>query len=341
MTVSRPSLRGAILAFSATLALALAGALPGRAAGASLPAACGTPPPAGTYVVNVFSGGLQRSALVHVPAAIPANVPVPLVLVLHGAYGSGPGMESYSGFSNVADTDDFIVAYPSSDGRFWNISGAANQPSDVAFIGALITTLKSTICIDSSRVFATGVSNGAGMVALLGCDLSTQLAGIAAVAGDYNQLPPCHLRRPVPLLEIHGTADRIAAYWGSKGAHATADGLPPLVNAWARLDGCVGGPASRSIARGTALFTWGNCARGSTVEHIKIVGGRHQWPGATPPDPGPRATICASCTIWSFFSSLGQQHLPAPADPGVPQPTSGGAPGNGGGPGAGGGGATP
>lgn len=303
----RPPLRVALLTLTAMLALALAGALPGRAA--TPPAACANAPVAGTYDVNVSSGGLQRTALVHVPDSLPAGPPAPLVLALHGAYGSGPGMQSYSGFSKIADTDDFIVAYPSAVGKFWNLSGAANQPDDVAFISALITRLESTMCIDTTRVFAAGVSNGAGMVALLGCDLSSQLDGIAAVAGDYDPLPACHLRRPVPLLEIHGTADQVAAYRG-KHPQATIDGLPPFVVAWARRDGCAGLPVSHGLTTRTVLFSWTRCARGSTVEHIRITGGRHQWPGANPPDPGPPATICASCTIWSFFDSLGPQHLP-------------------------------
>jgi polyhydroxybutyrate depolymerase len=318
MTVPRPSLAGAVLALLAALAVALVGAPPGRAA--STPAPCATAPAAGTYDVNVPSGGLQRSALVHVPATIPAGTPAPLLLALHGAYGTGPGMESYSGFSNLADTNDFIVAYPSAAGRFWNISGAANQPDDVAFISALIATLESTLCIDGSRVFAAGVSNGAGMVALLGCALSTQLAGIAAVAGDYDQLPPCHLARPVPLLEIHGTADHIAPYRG-KGGRQTANGLPPFVNDWARRDACAGAPTRSSVATRAVLFAWRRCAQGSTVEHIRIIAGRHQWPGATPPDPGPPATFCASCTIWSFFSSLGAPPLPPPPLPGGGAPT--------------------
>ena len=44
---------------------------------------------------------------------------------------------------------------------------------------------------------------------------------------------------------------------------------------------------------------------GVRVEHIRISGGRHQWPGATPPDPGPPSTFCGACTIWRFFSRLG------------------------------------
>ena len=302
MIAARRLPRGVFLALPAAIVLALG--CGGQARAATVPGMCSAAPAAGSYTVTLTSGGQQRSALVHVPPGIPAGARVPLLLALHGAYGNGPGMQSYSGFSALADSYGFIVAYPSAAGRFWNISAAADQPDDVAFISALITELQSSLCIDSARVFATGVSNGGGMVALLGCELSRRLAGIASVAGDYNTLPPCHLDRPVPLLEIHGTADQVAAYHGRR-AHAASDGLPPFVTAWAGRDRCVGAPASRTIATRTVLFSWSTCAGGSVVEHIRIVGGRHQWPGATPPDPGPPATICASCVIWSFFSALG------------------------------------
>jgi polyhydroxybutyrate depolymerase len=275
---------------------------------------CSIAPPAGSYTVTLASGGLQRSALVHVPPGLAAGGAVPLLLALHGAYGNGPFMQSYSGFSKLADRDDFIVVYPSAAGRFWNISEAAGQPDDVTFIAALITDLESGLCIDRKRVFATGVSNGGGMVALLGCVMSATFAGVATVAGEYDTLPPCRPSRPVSLLEIHGTADRIAPYFGRRG-HSTAAGLPPLVTAWAGRDGCSNTPAGKRIASRTTEFRWKRCRDGTTVEHIRIAGGAHQWPGATPPDPGPPPTILASSTVWSFFAALGPQ---APGSGGAP-----------------------
>jgi polyhydroxybutyrate depolymerase len=316
----RPPLGRAVLALPAVFALALAFAVAGPARAAATAGSCAAAPVPGTYGIGVSSGGLQRSALVHVPPGLSAGTPAPLLLALHGAYGSGAGMESYSGFSNLADTDDFIVAYPSAAGHFWNISGAASQPNDVAFISALITKLEASLCIDSTRVFTTGVSNGAGMVALLGCDLSTRLAGIATVAGEYDKLPACHLRRPMPLLEIHGTSDQIAPYRGRSG-QATVDGVPPFVGAWALRDGCMGLPANAHIATRTVMFRWRKCSGAATVEHIRIIAGRHQWPGASPPDPGPAATICASCTIWNFFSTLALKPTPQPTG----LPSTGGA----------------
>ncbi|HWC86903.1 MAG TPA: PHB depolymerase family esterase [Solirubrobacteraceae bacterium] len=322
MIATRPSLRRAVVSLLATLALALAFGAPARAATTSGP--CAAAPAPGTSAISVTSGGLKRSALVHVPAGLPAGTRVPLLLALHGAYGNAATMESYSGFSSLADSHDFIVAYPNAVGSFWNIGAVANEANDVAFIRSLIGTLEANLCLDSTRVFAAGVSNGAGMVALLGCELSTQLAGIAPVAGDYDKLPSCHLKRPVPLLEIHGTSDPVAPYRGRRG-QATVDGVPPFVSAWALRDGCAGLPATRHIATRTVMFRWKRCAGAASVEHIRIIAGRHQWPGATPPDPGPAATICASCTIWSFFSGLGSTSAPPVTAPPTTLPPSGGA----------------
>jgi polyhydroxybutyrate depolymerase len=265
---------------------------------------CAAAPTAGDHTLTLTIGGVHRTAIVHVPAGLPAGRRSPLVLALHGYRGSGPEMESYSGFDPVADRNGFIVAYPSSYGTYWNSTAAPDLPDDVAFLGGLIKALEHRFCV--SHVFATGVSNGGGMVALLGCDLSGELTAIATVAGGYANQPPCHPARPLSVLEIHGTADQVVPYFGPR-RRPTSDGLPPFVNGWAARDRCTARPTSTAIATRTTLFTFGGCADGVVVEHIRIAGGRHQWPGANPPDPGPPATICASCTVWRFFAGRVQE----------------------------------
>jgi polyhydroxybutyrate depolymerase len=267
--------------------------------------ACTAAPAPGDTTVKMRSGGLERSALVHVPRGLAAGQRVPLVLALHGFGGSGPKMDRYSGLSPIADRARSVVVYPSSYGTYWNSTAAPRLPNDVAFLESLITRLEGSYCIDPARVFATGVSNGGGMVALLGCDDSAAIAAIAPVAGGYDDQPPCHPSNPVSVLEIHGTADQVVPYFGKRGRR-TANGLPPFVNGWVRRDRCDTPAAARRIAIRTTLFSFGGCAAGAVVEHIRIRRGRHQWPGATPPDPGPPATICASCTVMAFFARVGQ-----------------------------------
>lgn len=263
---------------------------------------CSSSETPGGHTVTLDVDGRTRTALVHVPAGVSGRA-VPLLVALHGYGGSGPRMESYSGFSPIADRSGFLVAYPSSAGRYWNSTAAPKLPNDVRFISRLITYVSQTMCVDSERVFAAGVSNGGGMVALAACELSAQIAGIASVAGAYNGQPACRPAQPVSVLEIHGTADQVVPYFGPR-RRRTPDGVPPYVNGWVRRDQCGRRPSVHRLATRTTLYEWGACAGDAVVEHIKIRAGQHQWPGATPPDPGPPATICASCTIWSFFASL-------------------------------------
>src|SRR3954463_1880814 len=89
----------------------------------------------GTYKVALTSAGERRTALVHVPRRA-AAAPAPLYLVLHFAGGTGAEMERVSGMSGLGDRRGFVAAYPDALPRsrpFWNASGSASKPDDVAF----------------------------------------------------------------------------------------------------------------------------------------------------------------------------------------------------------------
>jgi hypothetical protein len=62
-----------------------------------------------------------RTPLVHLPSHTTSR-PLPLVIVLHGAYGSGAFMERYSGFSQRADAAGFAVVHPSAGRHFWTLA---------------------------------------------------------------------------------------------------------------------------------------------------------------------------------------------------------------------------
>lgn len=266
-------------------------------------AGCRKPSVAGSHPVTLMVDGTSRAALVHVPLGPAGAARLPLVLALHGVGGTGAGMENYSGLSAVADRKRFIVAYPSSRGSFWNSTGSPRFSNDVRFIGRLIAYLRQSMCVDPARIYVAGVSNGGGMAALAGCELSGEIEGIASVAGGYDGQPPCRPTRAESVLEIHGTADQIVPYFGA-ARRRTKDGLPPFVGGWVRRDRCRGRAAIGHPAPRTTVFSWNRCTAGTRVEHIRITGGRHAWPGATPPDPGPASTICGACTVWDFFASL-------------------------------------
>ncbi len=293
----RNGLLAAALAGAAALLL---GALPAAAQGAANP--CQQAPTPGESEVTVLSGGVQRTAFLYVPPAA-AGQRLPLLVGLHGA--GGKFFQSYSGFSVLADAEGFIAVYPNpiyaDDGRtYWDLYQGAGEDPDVQFISDLLEYVESRLCVDTSRVYAAGVSNGGGMAAALACQLSDRFAAFASIAGGYSALPACQPANPVSLVEVHGTADTVVPYKGRPPDGAGA--VQPWLAAWRERDGCPGGPPTvERIAPRVERYDWSDCAEGTAVEHIEIFGGGHQLPGGLPPDSGQASTVSAAWLVWSFL----------------------------------------
>ncbi len=286
-------------------AAGLLSAAPGAAQEAANP--CQQAPVPGESEITVLSDGVERTAILNVPPAA-AGQRLPLLVGLHSA--GGNFFQSYSGFSVLGDAEGFIAVYPSSpqeaDGNtFWNIDEAPAGPDDVQFISDLLDSVESQLCVNTSRVYAAGVSNGGGMAALLACQLSARFAAVASIAGGYSSLPPCQPANPVSVIEVHGTADGVVPYDGSPPARAGA--VLPWLTAWRGRDGCHGRASVSRIAPRAERYDWGHCAQGTAVEHIEIFGGGHQLPGGLPPDAGQTSTVSAPWLVWSFL----RQHVQA------------------------------
>ncbi|MGI8803467.1 MAG: alpha/beta hydrolase family esterase [Solirubrobacteraceae bacterium] len=235
------------------------------------------------------------------PPGAAARGPLPLIVAFHGYGSNGAAFAAGSGLSALADQDRFAVVYPSALVRDWAL--AAAKPRDVVFAADLLTRVESMACIDARRVYATGVSNGAGIAARVGCELSERIAGLVLVAGGYGSLPPCQPDRPLSVLEVHGTADTSAPYDGRGAPHAGA--VLPYITAWASRDRCGGTPAKRLVAAHTLQYRWGNCASGALVEHVRIDGGAHGLPNADGAslDSGNRSPVSGVRLIWHFLAS--------------------------------------
>jgi polyhydroxybutyrate depolymerase len=244
-----------------------------------------------------------RTAIVRIPARV-AGRRSPLVVALHGGGASGPFMKSYSGLTRVGDRAGFIAVFPDATGaqRFWNLD-ATTAPDDVGFAAALIERVATVACVDAARVFAVGVSNGGGLAARVGCELSELVAGVVVVAGGFRSLPACHPVRPISVLEIHGSNDASVPYDGDPD-DGRAGAVPRWLAGWARRDRCTGHGPPRTVAPRSLRTDWRGCAAGTALAHIQVVGGGHQWPGAIPPDPGPPSTFSAAQQAWAFLAPL-------------------------------------
>ena len=239
-------------------------------------------------------------ALVHVPRR--ARAPLPLVVAFHGARGTGDGFSGESGLSRSAERHGFAVLYPTagSSRHFWSLNRAA-EPDDIARLRALLPRAVRRACADPSRVYATGVSNGGGFAARVGCEMADTFAAVAPVAGGYSSLDPCPDGTRTSVLEIHGSADQIVPYEG-RGPDRDGD-VREYVSGWARRAGCDARPRITHPARYVTRVVHRHCDAGYAVEHLRLEGTDHGWPGAAPPWPRHHpAGVLARELVWRFFA---------------------------------------
>ncbi len=180
---------------------------------------------------------------------------------------------------------------------------------DVGFIQQIITQVSETYCIDTSRIYVNGLSNGGGMTHRLACEAAELFAAVGMVAGAYNPLPDgCNPSRPVPIIAFHGTDDRIVPYHGGQGGGFDLPDVHSWAAEWAERNECelTSETLSVPLAVDYSALHYSDCA--DTVEVIlyTIHDGGHTWPGGGPqPELFVGKTsqdINASETMWAFFS---------------------------------------
>jgi polyhydroxybutyrate depolymerase len=268
----------------------------GLALGLAVAAGCGNGGGATVAPTACVPGDHEIAGVtLHLPPGARSGARLPLVIGLHGAGGTGEDFDGRVGLSTYGDEQGFATVFPTaaSSRRFWSLNGAAS-PDDVPRIEALLDAIETLGCTDPERVYATGVSNGGGFAARLGCELSDRIAAVAPVAGGYRALDRCPSTRRSSLLEIHGLADHVVPY---RGIPPDFKGnVPRFVARWARRHGCAPRPVRTHPSRGVTRLRYHGCEDGTAVEHIAIAGLDHGWVARGEP-----ADVDANEEIWRFF----------------------------------------
>ena len=239
------------------------------------------------------AGGMVRSYLLHLPSPRVAGQRVPLLLVFHGAGGEGAGIESHTGLTGPANARGYAVVYPDGIERRWNDGrGTSGGQDDVEFIRVLLDSLVRELPVDPKRIYATGISNGAGLAYRLACDLPGTFAAIAPVAGAPAAAleERCAATRPVSVISFQGTRDRLMPYQGGNVSIRWGQVLSAQRSAalFAEVNGCTPPPAVTAepdtVRDGTRVrrSVYGGCGDGREVVLYTIEGGGHTWPGGPP-----------------------------------------------------------
>jgi len=274
--------------------------------------------------------GARRTYLVHIPSDYNPQNSLPLVVVIHGAFDTAQGMEKFSGFSDLADRENFVVMYPNGMGilgffQHWNAGhccgkAASDQVDDVGFVAAAIADVSARLKIDTDRIYMVGFSNG-GMLAYRFAaergDLLAAVAPLAATIGGKpsDEAPEWRIPDPIQPLSVitfHGLADDDITYEGGvslhRGGNRTFWSVEKSVEFWVRHNGCNPKAAITDLNGGRVqIKSWGVCRNDTEVALYLIENWGHVWPGdyftAGLAADDPLKNFDAAEIIWDFFKS--------------------------------------
>lgn len=156
-----------------------------------------------------------------------------------------------------------------------------NEDDDLDFTEALLRWAGRHTCADSSKVFATGFSQGGAFTNLLGCMKANLFRAVAPLSGDWtDSVLYCKPSKPISYVSICGTADDVAT------CQLTFENT---AKHWSELMNCSGAgengsPVEVRMSVTSTCTQWDTCAGGNFVEFCKTEGLAHDLSGHLRPD---------------------------------------------------------
>lgn len=142
------------------------------------------------------------------------------LIFMHGYKGSSAGTIRNKNLMKAADELGVALVAPKSDGNDWDLPGVPQNPqstgeAEFQYFDALVADLDKRFSIDTNRLVATGFSAGGMMVWNLACHRGHLFAGFIPMSGTFwDPLPRSCPSKPVHLIHMHGTSDRVVPLAG-------------------------------------------------------------------------------------------------------------------------------
>ncbi|NOT37771.1 MAG: T9SS type A sorting domain-containing protein [Saprospiraceae bacterium] len=171
--------------------------------------------------------GRNRECIVSIPTHQPPAGGYPIVFMLHGTTGNGEEFYIRSQWKELGQQENFITVFPSSltwcfvdsvieerKTRWVNgnvtdnpCSVKQNYVDDVKFLKHLVKLIKDTFEINSSKVYASGFSNGSAMTHKLAIDAGDVFAAVTACSGSLPEGDSTTPLKRIPIWFMVGSHD--------------------------------------------------------------------------------------------------------------------------------------
>ena len=264
------------------------------------PVADGPPPPTpggcqtvetGVNEFRTTAGGPAVRVRLLLPASFEGD-PLPAVLNFHGLGSSGVQQALLTGYEDLAGDEGFVAVHPTGADASWELA-QFDVPGrdDLAMVDDLIDRIVTEFCVDPTRIYATGMSNGGFFTSLLVCERADRIAAAVSVAG-LSHPEGCQPSRPVPFAAYHGTDDSIVRFEGGRSdlqgdgdAFPAADGffdqsMPVEFAEFAAAFGCRAEPEATRVGDQVVRYDYEDCEESVPMSFYEIDGGGHTWPGS-------------------------------------------------------------
>ena len=194
----------------------------------------------------------------------------PLIFVMHGDGGDGPGFHEATPFE-AASGDNAVLVYPTGIHAGWDIETAKDN-RDHAFLIAVVNDMSAKYSINRKKIFGTGYSSGAYVMNFMACEHPGFFRAIASNAGSApygrsdtfpNGYTRCQGQKPLPMLALHGDRDYTVTL---QSGRFSAD-------YWAYVNGCDAGTVETTGYPQCQGFR--NCKDGNDVGYCEIAGLGH------------------------------------------------------------------
>ena len=247
---------------------------------------------AGTYVDDSLKvDGHMRHFVMYLPDGLQPDAP--LVVVLHG-YGAGIRRDNI--MIAPADRHGFAVCIPQGlndpEGQpSWNVGYPFQQGwkvDDVKALCLIARDVQKRYRLSRRNAFLTGMSNGGEMCYLMAYSKQYTFRAVAPIAGltmawMYEQM---EAGRPMPLMEIHGTEDRVSEWTGdmeNKGGWGAYLPVPLAIGYWVAKNRCTGEETERveslkgENGHPVIKHRYKSPTTHCDVWLYEVIGGVHSW----------------------------------------------------------------
>lgn len=153
----------------------------------------------------ITSTGQQRSYIIDIPANYDMNKPYRLFYTSHWIGSTSEAVRDQNYYflkplANAANEPAIFIA-PQSDGSTW-------QQKDHALFDDLLKFAKENLCIDTTRVFATGFSFGGMITYSLSLNHQKDIRAAVGIApANYNIYIPTKTHAPIAWMQTTGMGD--------------------------------------------------------------------------------------------------------------------------------------